>query len=400
MTKLEKAVGTLTAAQALGLSGAPLVVMVGSVVGQRLAPHPGLATLPLATMVVGTALGSAPAALSMQRLGRRRGFATGALLGAVASCLGAAAILAGSFAGFAVATLLIGANLSFVQQYRFAAAELGGPQAAGRAVSWVLAGGIVAGLLGPEIGRRARDIAAAPDAGPFFVLAGVYVVLALTLLTGLERDEARPAAGRSNARDGHMRTAVLLRRPSFLLAVGAGVTAFAVMTLVMTATPLAMHGTGHDIDATALVIQAHVVAMYAPSVVSGALIARVGIPRLMAGGVVALTGCLALSAAGDGLGVWVGALVLLGLGWNMLFVAATVALAEAYPGPDRFHAQALNDGLVFTAQAVASLSAGLLLETGGWRAVSLVALVPLAAMAAVLAGRTLATSRTLGIGSD
>lgn len=381
-----RTLGTLAVAQALGLSGAPLVVMVAGVVGRELAPAPSLATLPLAAMVVGTALASGPAALLMQRVGRRRGFALGAAAALAAGIAGAAAVAAGSFAALCSATLLVGVGLAFVMQYRFAAAEAAGPEGAARAVGLVLTGGIVAGLIGPEVGRLGRDLLATPYAGSFLGLACVYAVLIVVLLLGLPRGAPPPVAVRPAAAG---RRTALLRRPAFLYAAAAATTAYAVMTLVMTATPLAMHGVGFDVDATAIVIQAHVVAMYAPSLVAGALVARLGLGRLMAAGIAAMAACLALGLGGHGLAAWVGALVLLGAGWNALFLGGTVALARAFPGEERFQAQAVNDVLVFGTQAAASLGAGLILAAGGWRGVTVAAFLPLVAMSLLLAARGL-----------
>jgi len=396
--------GTLFTGQALGLSGAPLVVMVGSIVGQDLAPRSGLATLPLATMVVGTAAAAGPVALLMQRVGRRLGFSAGGGVAIMGAALAAWAVEAGSFTLFSLATLLLGASSAAVQQYRFAAAEVGGPDGSGRAVALVLTGGIVAGVLGPEIGRRARDLTATPWVGSFLTLSVVYLALVGILLLGLPDD--RPASGerssrgtdsgpsralrgpsvalRSTPEDGAAPRPRPLATPSFLVAVAAGVTAYSVMSLAMTAAPLAMHGVGHGVDATAIAIQAHVIAMSAPSLVSGALVSRLGLRRLMAAGVVLLLASVTCARVGDGVSLWVASLVLLGLGWNLLFLGGTVALALAYPGRERFRAQALNDLLVFGTQALASLGSGFLLAVGGWAAIQAVALAPLVGMGLLL----------------
>jgi predicted MFS family arabinose efflux permease len=401
------ALGTLVVAQALGLSGAPLVLMVGSIVGQELAPRPGLATLPLAMMVVGTALAAGPVALVMQRVGRRIGFAGGGSLAAVAGLTAALAIEVGSFVLFSLGTLLLGATLAAVQQYRFAAAEMGGPENAGRSVALVLAGGIAAGVLGPEIGRRARDLTTTPWVGSFLVVSLVYVALVGVLLMGLPRDRPSPGPGPrsgSGRRAGRPSDAPLqprheagsgraaqappsLATPAFVVAVAAGVTAYSVMTLAMTAAPLAMSRAGLGVDATALVIQGHVLAMYAPSLISGALVSRLGLGRLLVAGVLTLACSLACSTIGTGLGAWLATLVLLGLGWNLLFLGGTVALASAFPDDARFRAQALNDTLVFGTRAIASLSAGLVLAAGGWPAIKVVAVVPLLTMGLILAFR-------------
>lgn len=396
-----RSLATLTAAQALGLSGAPLVVMVGGIVGAELAPVAALASLPLAMMVVGTALGSAPAALAMRRFGRRLGFAAGAVVGMGGALLACVAVVRGSFAALTLATLVVGTNLAFVMQYRFAAAEAAGSGGRERAVAVVLSGGVVAGVLGPELGAAGRLLLSTPWAGSFLALAGVYAILALVLIAGIERERAPSGPERavpSADPERAVRPAGVTEpdpiadagggtsaRADFALAVSAGVTAYAVMTLLMTATPLAMRVAGFDASAIALVIQGHVVAMYAPSIVAGALISRFGSRRLMSAGLVAMGACVALGLSAGGLNAWIAQLALLGLGWNALFLGATVTLAEAVGGEARFRAQALNESFVFGAQAVASLAAGTFVSLGGWTTVNIVALGPLALMALVLA---------------
>ncbi|MGD2067132.1 MAG: MFS transporter [Gemmatimonadota bacterium] len=385
-TDSRRALTTLTVAQGLGLCAGPVVVMLGGLVGGELAPSPDLATFPVAAAVVGIALAAAPAALLMERVGRRRGFALGAAIAGTGALLAAAAVGIGSFLLFSLGSLLIGANLAFVMQYRFAAAETAAGGRDARAVGTVLAGGILAGLLGPEIVRWGRDLAATPWVGSLLLLASVQALLAAVVLVGLDRD-GRPA-GAPTARPTASEAFRLARRPGFFLAASAGVVAYTVMGLVMTATPVAMHGAGFDVDATALVIEIHVVSMYGPSLAAGFLVARVGLERLMATGLFAMGACAVLSLVGDGLGAWVGGLALLGLGWNVLFLGGTVTLSRAFPGADRFPAQALNEGLVFGARAVASLCAGFLLAWVGWPGIHVVSLGALAAMAAVLvAGR-------------
>lgn len=389
---MSKALSTLTVAQALGLAAAPLVVMVAGVVGRELAPFASLATLPLTTMVVGTALTSAPAALLMQRVGRRLGFAIGATVSVLGGLAGAAAIGAASFAGLCFATLLIGAHLAFVMQYRFAAAEAAGPAGAARAVALVLAGGVVAGLLGPELGRYGQHLLPAPWAGSFLLVAVTGAVLTAALLLGLGRDMGSPVRTVSRGTPAFG----LLRQRTFRLAVAAGITAYAGMSLIMTATPLEMHLAGFGVDESAIVLQAHVVAMYAPALAAGPLASRFGIGKLMVAGLVAMAMCAGLGLAGGDLGSWIAALVLLGVGWNLLFLGGTVALARGYPGEERFRAQALNDALIFGTQAVASLGAGAILASGGWRAVNAVALVPVLLMSALLAGHAVAPAAAAG----
>lgn len=381
-----RALITLTVAQALGLSGLPLVLLAAGIVGAELTPVEGLASLPLAAMVVGTALGAAPATLAIRRVGWRAGLAAGALLGLFGAVLGAIALALASFSALSLATMLVGGSLAFVMQYRFLAAELAGAEGAERAVAMVLSGGVVAGVVGPELGRAGQGLMATPWAGSFLGLAMVYALLAGLLMVGLGKgggpavvtaDPRKPPPRASKRRapgEGH----------GLVLAMAAGVTAYAVMTLLVTATPFAMRSAGFDSDSIARAIQGHVVAMYAPFIVSGRLMARFGARRFVVGGMAAMVTCVLLGLSAHGLDAWVVQLALLGLGWNALFLGGTVMLADSVRGAKGLRIQALNESLVFGSQALASIIAGALVAFGGWRAVNLVALGPIAVMALVL----------------
>jgi MFS family permease len=395
MSDAGRNVPILAVGYAIAASGASLVVFAGGIVGGTLAPVPGLATLPVALSVVGVAVASAAAALLMGRIGRRAGFLGGALLGAAASMLAAAGITTGSFNLFCTATFLLGANIAFVLQYRFAAAESVTPDRTGRAVSLVLVGGIVAGYLGPEIARRTVDASGRGYHTAFLVQAGLYLVVAalMLLLRPVEGSGSVPASAVpvpvADAGDGsEARTrgatdpASPLRFPSdFVLAAAAGMVAYGSMSLLMTATPMSMHTIdGHPVDAAAIVIQSHAIAMYLPSLFTGALIARIGDRRVMLLGVLAIFGSTIAGASSHAVhAYWVG-LVALGLGWNFLFIGGTVLLARAASSANRFRIQAANDTLVFGTQAVAALASGAALHALGWRTLNLMVLPGLALM--------------------
>ena len=352
----------LALSMALVASGAPLVVLTGGIVGDALAPSPGLATLPIAAFIVGTAITSIPAALLMQRVGRRLGFAFGSAVGAAACALAVQALRAESFPLFVAATSLLGGSAAFVQQYRFAAIESVPAEYSGQAVSAVMLGGVVAGFLGPQIVRGTRDLLPTEYAASFLVVAALYVAVALVMLLALREVSVGAAA---NASGRPLRE--IAAQPSYRTAVAAAAMASGVMVLVMTATPVSMHVMdGHSVDATATVITSHMVAMFLPSVVSGFLVTRIGTAWLMRGGLIALTitvvaGLVSHSLLSYGVG-----LVLLGVGWNLLFLSATVQLTRSYRVEERFRAQALNDFVIFTIQATAALAAGAVLHRAGW----------------------------------
>ncbi len=377
-------------AQAIFGSGTVLILTVGGLVGSQMAPDPALASLPLSVVVVGTALGTVPTAMLMRRIGRRYGFCIGVLIGLGSALLAALGLALGSFALFTMAVGGIGVTAAFAAHLRFAAAESVAPQRAGWAVSIILLGTIGGALVGPELATRSPAwTPETPYRGALLVLAGFYALgLGLLLCT------SNPAlGGGSQGRQGGRTLRELVSQPGFMVAVLAGVIGQGAMVFIMTATPIAMHVLdGHGIDHTARVIQAHMVAMYLPSLVSAPLISRFGARKLALGGVAAMALTVAVGLAGrEFLHYW-WALVLLGVGWNFLFVGGTTALVTAYRPEERFRAQAFNDFSIFGVSALASFGAGALLHSFGWPAVLLstlpaLALVPLAMAYAMRANR-------------
>jgi MFS family permease len=353
----------LAVSQALGSSSPSLVVFAGGILGAELAPTPVLATLPLSLMVVGTALATIPTALLMRRIGRRKGFITGAALGLLSALLASYATIQGGFALFCFATLVLGACLAFIQQYRFGAAESVPAEHSGQAVAIVLLGGIAAGFLGPEIGRRTVDLLpAGPFSGSFIILA-VFFALMIALLYFL--DEINVQEDTNSPLERPLRLVVM--QPTFIAAVMAGTVSYGIMSFIMTATPVEMHTVhGFSLADTALVIQSHIIAMYVPSLFIGFLLARLGLRRVMLIGVGCLLACVGIGIASRELLEYWGALVLLGVGWNFLYVGGTVLLTRSYHPSERFKAQAVNDFTIFAVQAVTSLSAGTVLFRANW----------------------------------
>lgn len=372
----------LTLAQGFAACGTIILVTFGGIVGTRLAPEPYLATLPLSLSVLGIAATSLPAALLMQRIGRKPAFIGSALIAALAALLSAWSIAIGSFVGLCCAALFIGSNMAFVQQYRFAAMEFVSEEHAGKAASTVMIGTLGAALLGPTLGQLASGMAGWPEfTGSFLVLSVLCVSAALILARlPIPPPVKIPSAAPS------VSVAKLWQRPNYRLAVLAGLASYAVMSFIMTATPLSMHvHDGFSSAETTFVITAHLLGMYLPSLISPLLIERLGARLMMMLGIGANIICIMIAA-------WVGheflhyftALVLLGVGWNLMFVAATAMLATTYAPAERFRAQGFNDLAVFGSQAVASLLAGTAIETLGWEVLNLVALPLLLAVALLL----------------
>jgi predicted MFS family arabinose efflux permease len=352
----------LALCQALGLAGPSTVVLLGGIIGAQLAPSPSLATLPVSLSIVSMALMSIPGALLIRRIGRKAGFILGFLLAASGALLAAFAITQRSFELFCVAILLIGQNSAFILQFRFAAAESVEAPFAGRAISLVLLGGIAAGYLGPEIAQRTQDwLTAGLYTGSFVALAILYAV-AVLFLSFLRHIPAPKVEGEVAGRPMQQ----IVRQPAVITALLAGVVSYGLMTFVMTATPVHMHGTGFDLRATAWVIQSHIIAMYLPSLLTGFLVERLGTLRIMLAGTMLMIGCNAVALLGVDLMHYWAALVLLGFGWNLLFVGATVLLTTTYRPQERFKVQAGNDFTIFAMQAVSSFSAGAVLSSTGW----------------------------------
>jgi MFS family permease len=379
----------LSIATALGRAAAPLTLLVGGIIGAELAPSPALATASVTIGILGVAIFTIPAALVMKRVGRKAGFIGATLVAAVGALLAAYAIAAGNFALFCAAMVLLGANLAFVQQYRFAAAEsVEGPQV-GKAVSFVLLGGVAAGYLGPEIANRTKDwLDYGLYTGSFVALAALYLVVAVLLV--FMREVAPPEESAGGA--GRPLRAVIAQ-PTYLVAVVAGVVSYGVMSFMMTATPVSMHVMdGYTLEQTGWVIQSHAIAMYLPALVTGLVIERLGVLRVMGVGVFTLFACVLLAAIDRTLMHYWGALVLLGVGWNFLFVGGTVLLTRSYYPSERFQAQAVNDFLIFGVQAFTSLAAGAVIYYAGWEVLSLLTLPFLVMLLAAIAalGRYLA----------
>jgi predicted MFS family arabinose efflux permease len=298
--------------------------------------------------------------------------------------MAASATAAGNFAAFCTATFVLGAAGACVAQYRFAAAESVDARHTGRAISLVLVGGIIAGALGPEIGRRGRYWFGAEFSGGFVVVALVQLV-ALALLTGL-RIPAPAALERAPER---VPARVFFARPTFVLAVVAAGVASATMSFLMTATPISMHvHDAHSVDDAAFVIQSHVIAMFAPSLVTGWLVDRLGLLRMMTAGAIVLGAAIGVTSSSHSVAAYWTGLVLLGLGWNLLFIGATVLLTRSHSPAERFRAQGLNDLTVFGSQALASLAAGAVLHRFGWTVMNIAAAPFLLAVLALIYTRS------------
>ncbi|HZH27208.1 MAG TPA: MFS transporter [Azospirillaceae bacterium] len=366
----------LALCQALGQTGMTTVIVGAGLVGHSLAEDKSLATLPLAFQFVGTMLSTIPASLLMGRIGRRNGFTIGAGIGIAGALLSAWAIFSADFWTFLAGHVLLGFQMAFINFYRFAAADTARPDFKSRAISLVLTGAVVAAIAGPELAKLTRDLfAPALFAGAYIVIAGLQG-LTLAILRFLRI----PTPTAEMRREGGRPLGEILRQPTFAVAVFTGAVGFGTMTLVMTATPLAILAGGHHFADAAFVIQWHVLGMYAPSFFTGGLIRRFGCTRIITAGALLNFCCLIVNLSGAAVLNFWGGLVLLGVGWNFMYIGATTLLTECERPAERAKVQAANDFIVFTTVSAASFLSGALHSAFGWQAVNL-AVAPLVAAA-------------------
>ena len=354
---------TLTLAACVAQTGAPMVVLLGGIVGAGLAPVPGLATLPVALMIVGTAMTTIPASLLMRRMGRKFGFIFAACYAAFGGLLAALAIVNDGFWLLCVATFLVGSHNAFVQQYRFAVAESVPKERLGRSLSVLMLAGVVAAYIGPKLATELQGaVSVHLYAGSFLGLTGLMIAAAGVLTFYVPNTPV----GATQGGDGRPLLEIA-KQPNFQLALASAVAAWSIMSLLMTATPVAMHEVdGFNMPDTAFVIQSHIMAMFLPSLVTGVLIDRFGAPTMIFCGAVILAACLIVGYTDHQLIHYWWSLVLLGIGWNFMQLGGTALLTTTYQPSEQFKVQAFNDFTVFALQAVAALSSGYLLLNLGW----------------------------------
>jgi len=348
------------------------MVMLGGIIGSNLSTNKAFATLPLSMMVVAVAATTIPATMLMRKIGRRKGCALASMSSVVALVIAIFALKESSFAFFIIAVMFFGINMAFTQQYRYFAAESVETKYVPRAISLVLVGSIGAAFLGKELATRGQFwIQGVEFAGTMAVLAVLFAIQALlffAMAPAREHDD-------STMQQSDRPIGEIIRQPVFIVAVLGATAGFGLMTLVMTATPLSMHvDDGYSLEQTASVIQAHVLGMYVPSLVAGFLIERIGVTRMMFVGALGLLATSIVGLQGHTVLHYWWALVLLGVGWNFLYVGGTTMLTYTYSMSERFHAQAVNEFLVFGTSATASLLAGTVMHFYGW---SMLMLIPM-----------------------
>jgi MFS family permease len=370
----------LAAAQALTGANSAVIFATGSIVGATLAPDISLATVPLSMYVVGLAAGTLPTGAISRAYGRRVAFIIGTGCGVLTGLLGSFAILHASFPLFCCATFIGGLYGAVSQSYRFAAADGASAAYRPKAVSWVMAGGVFAGVLGPQLVQWTMDIWPPYLFAFSFVVQALVALIAMAVLVGV--DAPKPAPSDFH---GGRPLSEIVRQPRFIAAAICGVISYPMMNLVMTSAPLAMKICGLSVSDSNFGIQWHIVAMYGPSFFTGSLIARFGARRVVAAGLLLEAGAATIGLTGiTAMHFWA-TLVVLGVGWNFSFVGASALVLETHRPQERNKVQAFNDFLIFGTMAVGSFSSGQLLANYGWSAVNMVVYPP------VLLGLTVLT---------
>jgi MFS family permease len=351
----------LAVAQALAGGNNTVIVSTASIVGSMLAPDKSLATLPVTGMVLGMWAGTLPLGWLARRYGRRNALQSGSLFGVLSGLVSYSAVMQGSFWLLILGTFFGGLYAAAHLSYRFAAADTASERYRAKVVSWVLAGGVFAAVIGPQLVIFTKDILSPYTFAASYLGQSACAVLAAIVLSFVRIPKMTPAHSSASRP-----LTEIVRTPRFAVAVACGVVSYGVMNLVMTSAPLAMVGCGHSVTDAALGIQWHVLAMYAPSFFTGALIARFGVERITGLGLLLLAVSAGVAVAGLSVAHFWGALILQGIGWNFAFIGATTMVTQCHRPEERTKVQAFNDFVIFGSMAVTSFSSGQFLELFGW----------------------------------
>lgn len=358
----------LASCQALFMTSTSAIITTAPHVGKALLLNDAvLVTLPLALQFVSMALTTIPASLYMGRVGRKAGFITGAFIGACGGALGAYSITQGDFVLFCLSAMLTGSFNGFCQYFRFAAADVATDAFRSKAISFVLAGSVVAAFLGPTIARQTAELLPVQFAGVYLVLIVIYLSVACVVSF---IDIPRPPPKSKNS--GGRSLAEIARQPKFIIAVCAATFGYLVMSFLMTVTPLAMKVCGFTFSDSSYVIQAHILGMYVPAFFTGHLIARFGVHNILVAGAVLLGACIVINLSGITYLNFLSALILVGIGWNFLFTGGTTLLTETYTPEEKAKVQGLNDFFIWGTISIGAVTAGAVQELVGWSAVNLV----------------------------
>jgi MFS family permease len=379
MENAKKNVALLAGCQAMLFTNNVTLVSLAALVGFSLADNKMLSTLPATAYVVGAALTTLPASFFMKRFGRQTGFQVGTFMGIVGAAVCCLALWLRSFWLLCAGVLLLGVYNAFGQYYRFAAADAASYEFKAKAISLVMTGGLVGGIIGPEMSKHTKDMFAVPFLGAYASLI-VFCLITMALLAFIRITQPSVAERHEPARS----LAQIMAQPAFIVAVTGSALGYGVMNLLMTATPLAMGLCGHPYNSAALVVEWHVIGMFAPSFFTGSLIKRFGVLSVMLTGVALEALCVGIALSGVLVANFWWALTLLGVGWNFLYIGGTTLLTECYRQSEKAKAQGMHDFLVFLTTATSSFSSGLLMNRNGWDMLNYAALPVLALICAAI----------------
>lgn len=391
MNSTRRNVGLLAACQALLMTNNSTLIAINGLAGLALAPRAGIATLPVTCWVIGSAIATMPASLHMRRVGRRAGLTAGTAWGIVGALICAGAVWLQSFWLLCFGTLVFGTFNAYGQYYRFAAADAASADFKSTAISLVLAGGLVGGILGPTTSRFTVDLLAPRFTGAYLALIG-FALLTMALLRFIRIPQLDATAKSTGGRP----LAQIAAQPKFIVAVMAGAIGYGVMNFLMTSTPIAMGVCGHPYSDAAFVISSHVIAMFAPSFVTGRLIKRFGVLPVMFTGALLNFGAIGIALSGLAVPQFWLSLVLLGVGWNFLYLGGTTLLTQTYRPEEMARAQGMNEQAIFMMMAISSFTSGLTVTTAGWERVNLFALPMVAVVAIAIAWYALTHHRRAG----
>ncbi len=366
MDKQHRNVLVLSGTQAtLQITGVTMVAITG-LAGYALAENKSFATVPLTCYVLGAAITTIPASFLMKTIGRRAGFQTGTLIGMLGAAICSFAVYIANFWLLCAGMMVMGMYNAFGKYYRFAAADAASDSFRAKAISFTLAGGILGGIIGPEMAKRTKDFFSDHVfLASYLSLIGVCL-LATLILTRLDI----PQLAEHERKDPGRPLGVIMRQPVFIVAVLVSMLSYGIMNLMMTSTPLAMHSHDHHFNDAAFVLEWHVIGMFGPSFFTGSLINRFGVLQVIVAGIALMVACIVAALAGTALvNFWV-AMFLLGVGWNFMYVGGSALLTECYTPSERAKTQAANDFMIFVTMAISSMSSGLLLNKSGWHAVN------------------------------
>ena len=380
MQNAKKNVALLAGCQAMLFTNNVTLISLAALAGFSLADNKMLSTLPATAYVVGAALTTLPASFFMKRYGRQTGFQVGTAMGIAGAAVCCLALWLYSFWLLCAGVLVLGVYNAFGQYYRFAAADAASYEFKATAISLVLTGGLVGGIIGPELSKHTRDLFPVPFLGAYASLI-VFCLITMALLAFIRIPSPTAAERHEPVRP----LSRIMAQPAFIVAVTGSALGYGVMNLLMTATPLAMGLCGHPYSSAATVIQWHVIGMFAPAFFTGSLIRRFGVLKIMLAGVVFEALCVGIALSGVQVANFWWALLLLGLGWNFLYVGGTTLLTDCYRPSEKAKTQGIHDFLVFLTTATSSFSSGLLMNRNGWDTLNYAALPFLAAIGAAIA---------------